>query len=632
MFYASRGLKQESIYDQGMFQLKKEFGHHKIFTYDVAKYNFRSLLSDMYGSNDLEHLHVDSKEYQMFLQKELDRLENVETDIHKKFYTTIKSDDSFKRMYCNLIKDLYTFLFPEEPYLVYQSFPSIRFQFPKNIAVPPHCDSDELGRHPLGEKNFLLPITSMKGTTRLFIESEPGKGDFQGVDLEWGDIFVFNGNTCIHYNQSNEEDFMRISFDFRALKKDDYTNYIVRAPITHTNPRDLYKERIPVKMNVGGYYQCMFKDMPVEDAMRWYNVKEMILQTRPSFNEAEAAACSKYFTNGDPFLTEYKETELLEKQLANYIGTKHCFMTTSGSTAIVVALLAADIKAGDEVIVPNYTMIATANAVRLLGATPILVDIDANTYTLNLEMIQKHRTDRTKAVIHVSLNNRSRDIDAIADYCKMTGLHLIEDAAQSLGCRIRGRHYGTLGDMGCFSLSSPKIITTGQGGFVITDNDALAKKIYKIKNFGRESGGVEKYDIFGLNFKFTDIQAVIGQAQFEKLPERVERMREIFEEYYAQLHEVKGLEILPAQTEEWIPWFIDIFTKKRDELSYFLKQHNIQTRYVYPSIHSTEPYKLDGAFPNSEHVSADGLFLPSHLQLSNEQIAYICMIIKIFFA
>jgi len=212
---------------------------------------------------------------------------------------------------------------------------------------------------------------------------------------------------------------------------------------------------------------------------------------------------------------------------------------------------------------------------------------------------------------------------------------LIEDAAQSLGCRYKGRHYGTFGEIGCFSLSTPKIITTGQGGFVVTDDKQLADKILRIKNFGRASGGVEQYDTFGLNFKFTDIQAVIGQAQLTKLPERVIQMRKMFDQYYSFLSKLPGIHMLPPQTDTWIPWFIEIFTNNRDQLSYFLKQHNIGSRVTYPSLHTTEPYSAlyknkPDVFPVSSNISNNGLFLPSHTLLTEKQIDYICLIIRLF--
>ena len=307
-------------------------------------------------------------------------------------------------------------------------------------------------------------------------------------------------------------------------------------------------------------------------------------------------------------------------------------MTTSGSTAIVSALLACDIKAGDDVLVPDYTMIATANAVRLLGANPILVDVDKETYTINLEEIQKKITAKTRAVIHVSLNNKATGLEDIVRYCKEKNLFLIEDAAQSLGAKYKGTHFGTFGDIGCFSLSSPKIITTGQGGFLVTNNASLAEKIFKIKNFGRRSGGIEEYDVFGLNFKFTDIQAVIGQQQMMKISSRVERLKEIHRLYKKGLSEVKDVSLMEFNDPDWIPWFIDILTTNRDNLMVFLKKHDILTRVTYPSIHATDVYKGNEAhtFPNSEEISKKGVFLPTHFLLKDEQIEYICKIIRVY--
>jgi perosamine synthetase len=616
-----------------MFQIKRVIGQHKVFSYDTERYPFRKFLQTLYQIDTLEQLHLQSADYKKFEEGGFKRLEDVETDLQKTFYTDIKARPEFKDMYCSLVSDLYRELFPEEEYLVYQSFPSIRFQYPHNIAVPAHCDSDELGKHPIGEMNFLIPITSMKATTRLFLESEPKKGDFQGIELEYGELLFFNGNTCIHYNQENLEDYVRISFDFRCMRKADYMRYILSNSITQTNPRDLYKERVPVKMYVGGYYQCMFRNET--SPFPWFSNPQMILQTRPVFSPDQGSACAAYFAKGDPFLTEFKETEAFERQLKSFVGAKHCFMTTSGSTALVVALVACGIGLGDDVLVPDYTMIATANAVKLVGANPILLDVSKETNTLSLETIKRALTPKTKAVLHVSLNNRNTGIQEIVAFCKEKGIYCIEDAAQSLGCRFQGQHYGTFGDIGCFSLSTPKIITTGQGGFVVSNNDELAQRMLRIKNFGRSSGGIEQYDTFGLNFKFTDIQAVIGQTQFAELPARVSRMRAIFDQYFAHLTNVPHVSMLPPQTDEWIPWFVELMHPQRDLLAFFLKQHNIGTRPTYPSIHLTEPYadtykeKLS-EFETTNAISTKGLFLPTHFLLTDNQIEYICRCIRMF--
>lgn len=615
-----------------MFSLQKEIGCHKIYSYETHSIDFKKYLEDLYQTNDLSNIHRISEDYTSFLEGKFSSLENVETDLQKKFYKDIKTNDTFKKLYCAFVKEIYAQFFPDEPVLIYQSFPSIRFQFMNNIAVPPHADSDDLGRHPIGERNFIVPITEMKGTARLFIESEPGKQDFSGVDLNYGDLFYFNGNKCIHYNESNKEGYTRISFDFRVITGKDYLNYVMNTSITKTNPRDIYKERQSTKMIVGGYYQCMFKEQTVEDTMKWSFNKDTILQTRPVFDTTEAEASYNYFKNGDPFLTEFKETEKLECMLKKVIGVDHCFMTTSGSTAIVTALLACDIKPGDDVIVPNYTMIATANAVRMLGANPVLVDVDKDTYTLNLETLKAKITEKTKAVIHVSLNNRAKDLNAIVDYCRSNNLFLIEDAAQSLGAKYQGQHFGTFGDIGCFSLSSPKIITTGQGGFVVTKDKTLADKIFKIKNFGRRSGGIEEYDVFGLNFKFTDIQSVIGQQQLAKLDERVLRLKRMFNLYKTNLTYAKDVNLLGFEDPDWIPWFIEVQTENRDDVMSFLKKHDILTRVTYPSIHATDVYngRTTDTFANTDYISTKGIFLPTHFLLKDEQIEYICKIMSIY--
>jgi perosamine synthetase len=528
-----------------------------------------------------------------------------------------------------LIRDIADQFFPQEKALIYQSFPSIRFQFIGNKSVPPHCDSDDVGRHPFGERNFLLPITKMTGSNRLFVESVPGAGDFAGIDMDYGQLLYFNGNKCIHYNEKNVEDFMRISFDFRVITIRDYITYLSTSPIAQTNPRDPGKSRDPVRLTIGGYYQCMFKGEPDSTMTRWFSHKELLLQTRPVFDDEEQKACSEYFSTGDPFLTEYKVTQSLENELAKMIGVPYCYMTPSGTSALMVALIACGVGPGDEVIVPNYTMVATANAIRVLGALPVLVDVHPDTFTLDLDTLRNAFTSRTRAVIHVSLNNHSIGLADIASFCKESSVYLIEDAAQSVGCTLGGKHYGTFGDIGCFSLSSPKIITTGQGGFIVTKDPSLAEKIRQCKNFGRADGGTEVYPGFGLNFKFTDIQAAIGLAQLAKLPSRVERMRSIHARYFAGINGLRTIKIREAPTDEWIPWFVTIETFDRDKVADFLKKHLVQTRVTYPAIHSLPVYNVSGDFPASDHISLRGLFLPTHFKLTDENIEYICRLLRV---
>jgi len=301
--------------------------------------------------------------------------------------------------------------------------------------------------------------------------------------------------------------------------------------------------------------------------------------------------------------------------------------------ALALALMGCGIGAGDDVIVPDFTMIATINAVKMVGANPVIADVDSRTFTLTRDIIERYRTPMTKCVLFVSLNNRQVDLDDIVKYCISTGLVLVEDAAQSLGAKVGGKHFGTFGCAGCFSLSTPKIISTGQGGFVVTNDDTLASKMMMIKNFGRKTGGVDNFELFGLNLKFTDIQAVIGIEQMKKLPERVILMRDIYQLYLTEIQKIspKHVRMIQPDDPDYVPWFVDVYSDQRDELAEFLKKHNVQTRPTYPAIHTTPMYASDKNYPNSLYVAQKGLFLPTHSLLTPSEIRYICTLIACFF-
>jgi perosamine synthetase len=602
------------------------FGDHNVYQYDQEKFNFRQFFEDLYGCADLEGLGDRT-------DLTVEGISDVETDLHKKFYADIKTRPAFKELYCRFIREIHEQFFPDEEYLIYQSFPSVRFQFKNNVAIPPHYDSDHIGCHPLGEKNFILPITDMYGTKRVFIEGTHGSGDFRGIDLKMGELFYFNGNRCTHYNQKNVEDSIRISLDFRVLRVSDYKKYITSGQITTTNPRDPAKVRVPTKMVIGGYYQLTRREECLADMVRWTHQKDMLLQTRPNFGAEEKDAVTTYMSDFNNFFTEFRQTEAFERELATVVGSKHCVAVTSGNVALIVALMALGVGPGDEVIVPNYTMIASANSVRACGAKVVLCDVEMPSLTLTCQSIEDLITPRTKAVMHVSLNNRQSGLEGLVEWLHERGIAVVEDAAQSLGAFAGGRALGTFGDVGCFSLSTPKIISTGQGGFLVTDSDEIAKKARMIKNFGRRSGGVDVFEVFGQNYKFTDIQAVIGREQLKKLPGRILFMRELYDWYKEGLVECDGVSLGADGGEGWIPWFVDVFLERRDALAEWLKVHGIQTRPCYPPICNTPMYAEaghSGEFAVSHYVSDHGLFLPSHTLVTKEQVEFVCKLIKLW--
>ena len=359
---------------------------------------------------------------------------------------------------------------------------------------------------------------------------------------------------------------------------------------------------------------------------------EFINQMEPSFDEHEREALNNYMLNGG-WGTEFKQTRIFEDMIKEYTGAKHCWIMANGTVSLSAALIAVGVGVGDEVICPDYTMVATPNSVELIGAKAVYVDIDRNSLCMDFDKMKAAITDKTKAVMLVSINGRyPKDIELFVDECKKRNIHLIEDAAQSLGSFCNGKHLGRYGVIGSFSFSAPKIITTGQGGALITDNDDLADEIKKIRDFGRDKGGSDHYLSKGWNFKFSDFQAVIGIEQMKKLPGRVIRKKEIGKMYDELLFGINGVETIYTNYVDTSPWFFDILCDRREELQVFLKENGIGTRVFYPPLHSEPAYGYnDLSFPVTEEIAKKGLWLPSSISLTNEQVTYVCDKIKEFY-
>jgi perosamine synthetase len=355
-----------------------------------------------------------------------------------------------------------------------------------------------------------------------------------------------------------------------------------------------------------------------------------INQMEPWFGEEEKRALIEYMDSGG-WLTEYKKTREFEEMIADYIGSKYCSVLSNGTVALFTALMALGIGLGDEVVVPDFTMIASANAVSLTGARPVFVDINMSNLCLDLDLAAEAITPRTKAIMLVSLNGRSPDISRAAELAERHGLYLLEDAAQSLGSRYKGKHLGTFGHVGSFSFSAPKIITTGQGGALVTDNPKLANRIREIKDFGRRQSGVDFHETMGYNFKFTDLQAIIGIEQMKKLKWRVARKKEMFALYRSEMKGVKEVNFIETDLKDISPWFIEILVADPSALQGYLSERQIGTRIFYPAIHSQPAYGLSGSYPNSEYVANHGLWLPSSSFLDDATIRQICREVLAFY-
>ena len=362
-------------------------------------------------------------------------------------------------------------------------------------------------------------------------------------------------------------------------------------------------------------------------------IKRFINQMEPSFDSAEVRALTDYFKQGG-WGGEYIFTEALEKKLAGFTGAKYCSMTSNGTVSLIIALIALGLKTGDEILIPDMTMIASPNAAAILGIKPILVDVEEQSLCLDLIKAEPQLTKKTKALMYVPFNGRSGNMKQVVDFCRRHRLWLIEDSAQALGSYWQGKHLGTFGDIGSFSFSVPKIITTGQGGALITNNRRLYQKIEKIKDFGRIRGGVDVHNDWGWNFKFSDFLAVIGIEQMKKLPARIKRKRQIYRRYYSNLKSVKQILFVPTDLNQTTPWFIDIYVNSPGKLSQYLFSKGIGSRPIYPAIHTQKIYRSEYQnikFPVATRAGRQGLWLPSSITLTDAQIDRVTNTIKRYY-
>jgi len=361
--------------------------------------------------------------------------------------------------------------------------------------------------------------------------------------------------------------------------------------------------------------------------------EEFIPQMRPLFGEAERAEILSYLDE-DGFMTEFKRTEAFEARIASFTGAKHAIVVNNGTVSLTLAAIALGVQAGDEVIVPNYTMIATPNSIKLIGANPVFVDVEPDTLVLDAETVRRHITPKTKAIMLVSANGRAPKcgIAAFEALSKETGIPIIEDAAQSLGSHYEdGRHIGLAGAVGSLSFSAPKIISTGQGGALFTHDDAIAQRLRRLKDFGRAQGGNDVHDEIGFNFKFTELQACLGLAQMAQLAGRIVRKKQIWQRYRDGLEGVNGIELFAHDLSLCTPWFIDAKAQERDELVAYLTAKGIGTRTMYPPINEQRAYRVPGDFPVSKSIGKIGLWLPSMIQLTDAQIDRVCYAVRSFY-
>jgi dTDP-4-amino-4,6-dideoxygalactose transaminase len=312
-------------------------------------------------------------------------------------------------------------------------------------------------------------------------------------------------------------------------------------------------------------------------------------------------------------ISQGKVTEEFERKLSEFLEVENVIAVNNGSSAILIALMAAGVSPDDEVIIPNRTWIATAHAVHLLGAKVILVDTEKKRPIIDAALIEQKITSKTKAIIAVHINGRSCDMRAITLIAKKHNLFVIEDAAQAIASRNIDGYLGLQSDVGCFSLSVAKTISTGQGGFAVTNNSELATKIRAIRTQGVENvKDPQEWPMPGFNFRFSDIYASIGIEQLKRLPERLNHLRDIYEVYDKHLKD-SAFRIIPVDIHSGeVPVYSEFLVENREIWTEKLADSGVETRPFYPAINSAHYLQqTKERYINSEFFSNNGIYLPS---------------------
>lgn len=323
-----------------------------------------------------------------------------------------------------------------------------------------------------------------------------------------------------------------------------------------------------------------------------------------------------------------------EQSFAAFCGTRHAIAVSNGTVALHLALVVCGIGPGDEVMVPTLTFVATANAVRYTGATPVFVDSEAETWNIDPNKISERITARTKAIIPVHLYGHPANMKPILELAQHYNLRVIEDAAEAHGAQYMGTRVGNLGLINIFSFYGNKIITTGEGGMLTTNDDELAAKALYLRDHGMSPQKRYWHTELGYNYRMTNLQAALGVAQLERITEFIERKRRVAQLYNHYLGGIPGLTLPPqadwAASVFWMYSLLvgDDFPLTRDELQIELRKHSIDSRPFFFPIHSLPPYASMESFPIAERLSRQGINLPSSITLSEIDIRRVAEVIQ----
>ena len=348
----------------------------------------------------------------------------------------------------------------------------------------------------------------------------------------------------------------------------------------------------------------------------------------PQIGRAEIAKVLEVLE--DNWVTEGKKTQELEARLAEYFGCRRAIMVPNGTLALFAALKVLGIGPGDEVLVPDFTFFASGSSVVLTGAKPVFVDVDERDGNICVESARRSISEHTKAILPVHIYGQSCNMHQVMELARQYNLLVVEDAAQGMGVTCGERHVGTFGDIGCISFFADKTMTTGEGGALLVNDEALADRCIYFKNQGRLKRGSFVHEQMGYNFRITDLQAAIGLAQFDRLDATIQAKRALQDAYYRRLRSCPGVRFpQPNGYGEVVPFRVNILVDDPEGLADYLAQREIAVRrYFYP-LHLQPSFNETNMIVREKPVNSirlfeTGLMLPSGLDLSEAEVDFVC--------
>lgn len=361
-------------------------------------------------------------------------------------------------------------------------------------------------------------------------------------------------------------------------------------------------------------------------------------QLSPWIGKEEYRAIGSCFKNN--WITEGPKSKEFSQELLKLIGVRYGVFAPNGTLALYLGLRAMGIGPGDEIIVPDFTFIASATAVEMTGATPVFVDVNRKNFQIDVSIADKLVTKRTKAIMPVHIYGTICNMDSIVKFAKKHKLMIIEDAAQAIAVHWKGKHAGTFGEVGCFSFFADKTITTAEGGFVVTNNEEIYEKLLYLRNQGRVDRGSFIHPAMGYNFRMTDLQNAVGLVQLGKLDEIKKRKEHILGLYRKLLDGLDKITFFePEKGAEWIPFRAGILYSRAHELMTFLRSQNVEPRTFFYPLHKQPCFSYlknkrrkndDSEFSNAIYGYENGVCLPAFPTLTDKQVTYVCKTIRKF--